>query len=135
MALTLRPFRDEDRSTIVEIHNRILPDEPLSAERMTYADSIWDSGRYTRLRMVTEDPAGLVVAWGQIAHSPWRFHPRQFYLRLEVDPAHQRRGIGSAFLDRLLAEIRGRNALLVRTDVAESLIDGVRFLTRRGFRE
>src|SRR5438094_2221181 len=116
MTLKIRPFRDDDRPTIVEIHNRILPDEPMTVERMRYRDSVWDSGRYLRLRLVTKGPAGLVVAWGQIAHAPWRFHPRRFDLRLQVDPAHQGRGVGSALLDRLLAELRERDALLVRTD-------------------
>jgi GNAT superfamily N-acetyltransferase len=135
VSVQLRPFRDEDRPAVVAIHNRVRPDWPMDVERSRHSDAIWDAMRYTRVRLVAEDAAGRIVGFGQIAHSPWSFHPRHFGLRLEVDADVQRQGIGSALHDRLMVELRAHGAHLVRADAPESLGASVSFLTNRGFGE
>ena len=135
MNLHFRPFVDEDHVRAVEIGSAIYPDSPRSLEVARHDDSIWDSERFFRVRLVAEDESGRVVAWGQLRHMPWQFHPQKYGLDLEVDPAFQRRGVGSAFYERLIAEARARDALLVRSGAKESMAASVRFLTKRGFQE
>lgn len=134
MSLHLRPFHEEDRPVLVDIRNRNFPDEPRTVERMAYSDRTWNAERYTRVRVVAERN-GRIVGWGQVSHTPWRFHPRKYELRLEVDPDLQRQGIGGAVHDWLLTELRARDALLVRADAQESRAAAVDFLAHRGYRE
>ena len=78
---------------------------------------------------------GRVVGRAEAAHNPWQFHPRKYQLRLEVDAAHRRRGVGGALLARTVDELRARDALLLRAGATEDDAEAVDFLTRRGFRE
>ena len=71
-------------------------------------------------RLVAEDAAGAMVGYGQINHMPSQFHPRKFSLDLLVDPACQRRGIGSALYGRMLEELASRDALLARAEAASA---------------
>jgi GNAT superfamily N-acetyltransferase len=79
---------------------------------------------------------GRTVGTGRINHVPDEFHPRKFWLEIAVDPSARHRGVGSTLYQRLLAELRARDAIAVRagvhreTDAAE-----IRFLTQRGFVE
>jgi GNAT superfamily N-acetyltransferase len=60
---------------------------------------------------------------------------KQVELRsLAVAPDHQGQGIGTALIDRAVAEARteGRQAVLVATASAD--VDNLRFYQRRGFR-
>jgi GNAT superfamily N-acetyltransferase len=54
---------------------------------------------------------------------------------LAVDPAWQRRGVGSALFDRLIDQLQAWHAELVRAEAAVSQPDAVRFLEHRGFSE
>jgi GNAT superfamily N-acetyltransferase len=86
------------------------------------------------LRCVADED-GRVVGRAEAAHNPWMFHPRKYQLKLEVDPAHRRRGVGGALLARMVDELRARGALRLRVVATEDDPEAVGFLTRRGFRE
>jgi GNAT superfamily N-acetyltransferase len=86
------------------------------------------------LRLTAEE-GEQVVGWAEAAHNPWMFQPLKYELRLEVVPAHRRRGVGSALLARLLDELRAREALVARVVAREDDPVAVDFLTRRGFAE
>lgn len=135
MAIPFRAFRDEDYHRLVEIRNCVYADYPESLEEIRHHDTTWDTQRYERLRLVAEDATGAMVGYAQINHMPSQFHPRKFSLDVLVDPASQRRGIGSALYERMLAELASRDALLARGEVQESMSASVAFLDRRGFVE
>lgn len=133
--VTFRPFAAGDYERLVEIANANDPDDLTSAEAMRHWDSSWDTSRYDRLRIVAEDPAGRVVGSGQINHMQYQFHPRKYGMRIQVDPAVHRRGIGGAIYARLMDELRRRDAISVRSNAQESKTHSVAFLLHRGFRE
>jgi mycothiol synthase len=83
----------------------------------------------------TAELDGHSVGQAEATHNRWQFHPRKYTLRLDVDPAHRRRGIGGALLSRVLDELRTREAIALRTVATEDNAEAVGFLTRRGFRE
>jgi mycothiol synthase len=85
------------------------------------------------LRCVAED--GRVVGRAEASPNPWQFHPRKYQLRLEVDAAHRRQGVGGALLARTVDALRAEDALLLRAVATEDDAEAVGFLTRRGFRE
>jgi mycothiol synthase len=83
----------------------------------------------------TAAEAGQVVGWAEAAHNPWMFHPLKYVVRLEVEPAHRRRGVGGALLARLLDELRARGALVARAVAREDDPAAVGFLIQHSFRE
>ncbi len=136
VAIRLRPFREEDYPRMVEIGVASFPDDPWTVEEQRHEDASWDHTRYEFLRLIAEDAGGRIVGYGRISHMRWEFHPQLYYLGVVVDPPLRGRGIGGAIYDALLAELRRRNALVVRTDVPkETMTEPVAFLTRRGFAE
>lgn len=135
VSATFRPFDPDDYERLVEIANANQPDDLTSVEGMRHWDNSWDTSRFDRLRIVADDPAGRIVGSGQINHIPYQFHPRKYGMRIAVDPAVHRHGIGSAIYARLMAELRRRDAISVRANAQESKAHGVEFLAHRGFRE
>jgi GNAT superfamily N-acetyltransferase len=136
LQVRVRPFREEDYASIVEIWNRSEPDHAWAVEEARYEDAAWDYDRYARARFVAEGINGTVIGHGYLHHLPDEFHPDKYRLDAVVDPAHRRRGVGGAIYDRLIAELRARGAVAARAGVMrETATDGVRFLERRGFAE
>jgi mycothiol synthase len=131
----IRPFEDRDFERVVAIANATDPHHTSTVEEARREDALWDGSRYFRLRVVAEDARGEVVASGEVSHCPGWFHPHKYRMDLRVDPARQRRGIGTRLYAYLLASLRRRAADFVRAEAAESAAAAVAFLTRRGFRE
>jgi GNAT superfamily N-acetyltransferase len=130
----IRPYADADLAAMVGVRSRAAPEAATTVEQAAYRESLWDTSRYTRVRLVAERD-DQVVGWGEVTHAPWRFHPRKYALRLYVEPTRQGQGIGSALHDRLLDELRERGALLARATVHETRPRAVEFFTRRGYAE
>jgi ribosomal protein S18 acetylase RimI-like enzyme len=131
----IRCFEDRDLERVVAIANATDPENTVRVEEVRRSDALWDSSRYFRLRLVAEDARGEVLGSGEVGHSPRWFRPHNYHLDLRVDPAWQRRGIGTRLYARLLRALRRRKAVLVRAEAAESAAAAVAFLTQRGFRE
>ena len=118
------------------ITNPMDPAHPVSlSEAHSRDDDAWNAERHYRSRYVAEAEGSGFSGWGQIAHTPWQFHPHKYGLSLEVHPGYRRRGGGGLLLERLLEELRVRTALLVRAVATEGDAETINFLTRRGFRE
>ncbi|MBI3973313.1 MAG: GNAT family N-acetyltransferase [Chloroflexi bacterium] len=144
MAARVRPFGAADLAACLAIGNAVDPAHPVSLADARRRDELWATERYHLVRFVADvageasnagDAGRRIVGWGQIAHAPWQFHPRKYDLRLEVDPAHRQRGVGSQLFQQLLDALLARDALLVRAVATESDAASSGFLTRRGFRE
>ncbi len=135
-AFTIRPFVDSDLPACLGLARPGNPPTGAELETARRADAAWNP-RYYRARYVAEDGAEhrSVVGWGEIAHVHWSFHPDKYHLRLEVAPARRRQGAGGLLLERLVTELRGRDALLVRALASEENVEAIDFLTRRGFCE
>ena len=134
-AIRVRRFAEPDLMACLAISNAMDPAHPVSLSEARRDDDAWNAERHYRSRYVAEEEGGGILGWGQIAHTPWQFHPHKYGLGLEVDPGHRRRGVGGLLLERLLEELRARAALLVRAVATEGDAETIDFLTRRGFRE
>jgi GNAT superfamily N-acetyltransferase len=131
--LAIRPFEDRDYQRIVEIGSQIETDPPPSLEMLQYRDRTW-SPEHTKTRLVAEVD-DRVVGWGQVGHLWFAPHPYRYGMRIEVEPALQRQGIGSALYERLLEVLATADAELVRTEVEATRADAMRFVESRGFTE
>ncbi len=65
----------------------------------------------------------------------WPFHARQFRMDLVIDPKWQRRGLGSALLDFLIAEAREVDATSLQARPYFDHVNAIRLLDSRGFQE
>lgn len=131
----IRPFEERDYPRLVVVQNAAYPTDPESEAELRHYDTSWDHTRYERRRWVAEVAEAGVVGWARLAHMPYYHHPNRYRLDLAVDPAYQRRGVGTRLYDHCLAELTARGAELVRCTTQESLPHGVSFLTHRGFVE
>jgi len=132
--MTLRPFAGEYEQ-LIAIQKAIDPDEGSSVEGWRFRDESWRHDRYFLERYVVVGPEGKTVGWGQVFHMPWQFHPEKYQMSLDVHPEQQRKGIGSALYEHLLAIVRARNGKALRTDTQETRTAALEFLARRGFEE
>lgn len=133
MTTRVRPFAERDYSALARIW-RICEAEPVDADVLRARDARWDWSRYEKVRIVAVDEEDAPLGYGELRHEPSRFDPRRYFIRLGVDPAKRRRGIGTALWDALAAELDERSAryadLWTRDHTACAA-----FVARRGFRE
>ncbi len=133
--MRLRPLRDEDFVALAQIATANFPDEPRSAAEARERYEKFDAERYIREYVVAHDAQDLPVGSGVYAHVPWSFHPDKYTVYVMVDPAHQRRGIGTRIMEHLLAGLRARGAARLRSWAREDHAHSVTFLARYGFQE
>jgi mycothiol synthase len=132
---SIRPFSEKDYEETARINSTILPEFPETAEDARRWSEIItkDPERLMRRLIVEEAGSGSVVAWGGLMHTMFNFHPNKYYVRVAVDPANRRRGIGQELYQLLEKEAVGRNALCLWGSVREDDPSSVRFLQRQGF--
>ena len=132
---SIRPFVEKDYPEVARINSAILPEFPDTAEdARRWSEVITrDPGRLMRRLIVEEAGSGSVVAWGFLAHTLFNFHTDKYAIRVAVDAAHRRRGIGQELYRLLEKEAVERNALTLWATAREDDPLSLRFLERRGF--
>jgi mycothiol synthase len=132
--IVLRPLEPADYARLAEIDAAIDPGDRRDAEWYRERDAIW-SPSLLRHRLVAER-GGLVMAWGELAHGWWAYHPRKFHLRLNVDPRFQREGVGSRLYSALVEHVVSNwNPLQISAVASEARPWSIAFLEHRGFQE
>jgi mycothiol synthase len=131
---TLRPATPADYPALVAVGKASYPDYGETVEEWRHWDKTWDHSKYFKLRLVAED-SGRVVGYGQVNHMRWAFVPTKYRVDLVVLPNHRGRGHGSALYEDLAAAAVARGGRALASAAKESMTDGVRFLTKRGYRE
>ena len=106
------------------IHNAIIPTAPLSADDV--------AERATRNQLTLATTTTLLV--GNATVRPPDAEGTATVI-VRILPQHRRRGLGSAYLDRVLADARALGPEHVETVVLASNEDGLAFALARGFVE
>ena len=106
------------------IHNAIIPTAPLSADEV--------AERATRNQLTLAYDGDVLV--GNATVRPPRDTGTATVI-VRILPQHRRRGLGSAYLDRVLADARALGPERVETVVLASNEDGLAFALARGFVE
>ncbi len=135
-SLEIRDFKPDDYDAMAAILNSIYPDHQRSPSELRYWDEYFDHDKYVLNRFsAVETGHGQVVAYGDYRHTPDMFHPKKFWIGVNVDPGSQRKGIGTILYDRIMQDMAEMNAITVRTGVREDKPKSVSFVGRRGFDE
>ena len=128
----VRAATPADYPILVAINKASYPDYGETEEEWRHWDETWDHKKYFKSRVVAEDGGG-VVGFGLVNHMRWAFVPTKYRIDITVHPEHRGRGHGTALFDALLDRVREREGKAVAAAAKESMVDGVRFLTKRGF--
>ena len=132
----IRDFAFADYPAIFGIHQSqhiSWPEWPSSPEAWAEGDRHrHPQSRYQRW-VAVED--GRVVGFAAYARSPWNYPPQSCSIHVEVLPAYQRRGIGSALYDQVISGVQPLNPPALRADAFANLPQGFAFLEQRGFCE
>jgi GNAT superfamily N-acetyltransferase len=123
-----------DYPALVAVGKASYPDYAETVEEWRHWDKTWDHSKYFKLRLVAED-AGRIVGYGQVNHMRWAFVPTKYRLDITVLPEARGRGHGTALYDELTGSVIERGGRALAAAAKESMTDGVRFLTKRGYRE
>jgi RimJ/RimL family protein N-acetyltransferase len=111
------------------------PEMPPSIEAMRHEETLWDSSRYWRIRLIGHDAAGEPIAYVNVSHMPWQFAPNRYRTEIHVIHRARRAGIGRAVASWVEATLRGRHAETVRTEVKADDARSVAFAHARDYVE
>jgi GNAT superfamily N-acetyltransferase len=123
-----------DYAAGVAVSNASYPEYAETVEEWRHWEETWDHAKYFRLRLVAQD-RGRIVGVGQVSHMRWAFVPTKYRVDVSVHPDARRQGHGTALYDALIAAVRARAGKTVAASAKQSMTDGVRFLTKRGYAE
>ena len=129
----LRGFKTNrsDYSGVAEVATAVWPEYPTTVRELRHDDVQRDPGLI--FHRVVAERSGRVIAYGvygQPEGSPW---PGTFIVNAAVHPDHQRRGVGRAIYDRVVAALSRHRPTALIAFTHDNQIDALGFLERRGF--
>ena len=131
---TLRDILPSDYERLAAISAAIDPADSRGLEWFRERDA--RRSPQLRLYRLVAERDGLVVGWGEVGQGWWAYHPRKFYLRLNVDPEFQRQGVGSCLYTALIDHVCANwNPSRVSAEASELRPWSCAFLEHRGFQE
>lgn len=135
LPLSIREATEADLPRTVEIGNAVFPDYRETPEEAAAFIARLRAGGYASLMAVAEAPGGEIVGYAHAHHMPGQFDPGRYRLGVFVDPAWQRRGVGSGLCAHMLAMTAARGGRVLESFARETDPQAVAFLVHRGFRE
>lgn len=132
-AWSVRPVEDGDWNAAAEVWTAAHPHDPFSGPELQHQTAQQTAWGYRHTALLAQAENGEVVGLGLLSQNPGMYHPQRFMLELAVRPDRQGQGAGAALWEPLLGQLRGWQALSVRTLAREDHPVASFFLTRRGF--
>ena len=124
----LNPRTDLPR--VVELMNQV-DSLPITLEQAREWEASRNTG-YLGQRMVATGEDGRILGFSDTGRHAWS-PPGRFGLRVVVEPARRRQGIGTALYDDALAFALRHGATHLEASVADDCPEALAFATRRGF--
>jgi RimJ/RimL family protein N-acetyltransferase len=128
----LREFRWADIPALVEILNRIYPDEPTTVAQEEHWEKSYPADN-PRRRYAVETEDGRFIGVGDCMRPYWMQAPGVYTIYALVAPEWQRRGIGRRLLAALEPFGRTQGATRLWSDCREDFAAAIRFLERAGY--
>lgn len=133
--LHIRPFNysDHDYAQTIAIQNANWPDQPESVTWWQYRDQVRSKEHF--YQTVLAELEGQIVAHAFYMEPSWSYRPGKYHIGIMVHPDYQRRGIGAAVYEHILAALAQRELkpTLLTSYTREDKVEAIRFLEKRGF--
>ena len=118
MSILVRPMTSADAERVLAIYQAGLDGGQASFERTAPSWTAFDAAKLAQHRFVATGVDGIVLGW--VAVSPVSARPAYAGVvehSVHVDPAAQRRGIGRALLDALIASTEAAGIWTIQSGV------------------
>ncbi len=118
---------------LADLDRAVWPDSAMTAALFKHRDDIRDPQYLFQRLGVTQNDAP--VAFAEYGEMPWSYQPGKYLVSIAVHPDHERRGIGAALYDHVLATLSQQEPapVLLVSGTREDKPQAIRFLERRGF--
>ena len=133
--MTIRPFEytDADYEAFAAMERAIWPGYPDTVEEWRHRDGTRDTGVLFCRYLVEVD--GTVVGSGLCCDTWWSKMPGKYYVSCDVHPEFRHQGIGTALYDQLTDLLAEHEAMTLVARTREDQAGGLRFLSKRGFKQ
>jgi mycothiol synthase len=131
--MIIRDSTASDYAAIAAVHNTVFKNRAVTAETLTDTDRSRKPDLKHRRWVALED--GKIVGVASYSQRVFDYHPQKFSIVVEVLPDYRQRGIGAALYDQIIIALKPYDPIKLRADGYGNLLEGVRFLKRRGFEE
>lgn len=130
-SVQLRPFQAADHVALEQALRAVWGSNDDAIAYYRYGEATNEADRYLLTLVAEQDEqfVGMGSVWTN------RFHPHSAYIGINVTPAFQKRGIGTALWKHLIAECAPCQRLPLQTATDEHQQRARRFLQERGFHE
>lgn len=134
MEFELRPYnRDNkaERLACLQIYDSVWPEQMMSLEEWDYWDSVISEAHYYQHYVAYADDQLVAMGWCSQAH--WTQDAGKYQVNLFVPAGYRHNGIGTALLNRFIAETTPLGLTKLGAWTREHQAEGIRFLQNRGF--
>ncbi|CAN5650152.1 GNAT family N-acetyltransferase [soil metagenome] len=137
----LRSFSEDDYPALAELLTLVYPDNPVSAEDLSYEDeSRGKVCRFARWLAVLDgdgggDGGGRVIGEAAYGQDADMYHPRKFWLKINVHPDFEGGEIEGLLFDKLMTALAPYQPLSLLTNIREDYALERAFYSARGFEQ
>jgi GNAT superfamily N-acetyltransferase len=135
MPFVIRPYLPADQTIITSILRAIWADDEGAIQYFGAAEDFTGQTAFRRtvVAEASSQEGARILGFGMVGVSS--YHPSFAYLKIIIDPSHQRRGIGSALYTHLVKLLEAQISLPIKTATYEHQEHALAFLQHRGFHE
>jgi mycothiol synthase len=128
----LRDFTSDDYGVLGKLFEAVIPEHPGLGEEIRQDDKhIKPPARYKRWLVERE---GMIVAMADFHQHNRIFHPRKFFVEVNVHPDWRGRGLGRALYEFVLDDLAPSDPWLVRIESREDRDESTQLLKKYGYK-
>lgn len=131
MNLTLRPFQPADYPQLARLRTALNPSEPADPAEIRFFDE--NRAAHLLFRRLIAEVDGEIVGSATYGQDEDFYHPRKFWLRLNVLTGCWAQGIEDALFDTVMTDVKAHDALSLLVTLSSSERQKISFIESQGF--
>lgn len=132
----VRPFEPRDYGAVARLSAEVNPKLQATAEEIEHWDEMYRAPHMVDEKWMVEDRhTNVVVAYAQMTHNAYTYHPQKLWVNVIVTKDYRGRGIGRVLTDLLESEAAAHRVSHFWTSVRSDDARSLEFARRQGFVE